>query len=106
MIPDGDMSTGLAYFSPAAVLDLSRAAALPHVHILDTGKHNNAATTVQWHSGNGIWNIKKVTLCQALLVLEWVTIFSLWPGKLRPNITSHPGRLDLLLLPSEGWLLV
>jgi len=70
MIPDGDMSTGLAYFSPAAVLDLSPAAALPHVHILDTEKHNNAATTVQWHSGNGIWNIKKVTLCQALLVLE------------------------------------
>jgi len=28
-----------------------------------------------WHSSNGIGRIDEVTLCQAQLVLGWVTIF-------------------------------
>ena len=33
------------------------------------------ANTLIWHSGNSTGRINKLTVCQARLVLGWVTIF-------------------------------
>jgi len=54
VIPDGDMSTVLAYFSPAVVLDSSPAAAFPHVHSL----HINVSYRQQQQSFKSVQNVR------------------------------------------------
>ena len=50
-------------------------------------------------------SINKVNLCQAQLVLGWVTMSGvqpLVPENLSQNITSHPGQLSLAIPPWVG----
>ena len=49
---------------------------------------------VAWFCGNG----SKVTLCQAWLVLRWVTVCRI----LSYYLTSHPAQLSIL--PLVGWV--
>jgi len=52
-----------------------------------------------WVSVNGIAHSNEVTLRQARLVLEWVTVFGFNSrcGKLSQYVTSHPGQLSLAI---------
>ena len=55
------------------------------------------APLAAWRSGNIVGRINEVTLCQARLVLGWVTCTGSTPGggTLFRYVTSHAGRLSL-----------
>ena len=57
------------------------------------------AVVAVWHSGSALASIKEVTVCQARLVLGWVTGpgSTSSAGNLSRYITSHPGQLSLAI---------